>query len=66
MHDVLVTHVLLDASRVVTIIGQLVAGCVPQHVGVNRKLRPAALPSRVISFRTLLEVIAAPRSEQNT
>ena len=34
--NVFMPQVMLNSSRIVSIIGELIAGAMPQHVGVNR------------------------------
>lgn len=44
MHDVLVAHVVLERSGVVAVVGKLVAGGVPNHVGMDRKRELCRFP----------------------
>jgi hypothetical protein len=37
VHDILVAHVVLERSGVMPIVGELVAGRMPQHVRVDRE-----------------------------
>jgi hypothetical protein len=50
----------------VTVIGQLEAAGVPQHVGVDGKGKPASSPVRATILRTPSELIGPWRSAMNT
>jgi hypothetical protein len=43
--DVLMAQIVLDRARIVPITGELVAGAVPQHVGMNLEGQPGLLTS---------------------
>jgi hypothetical protein len=37
VHDIFVAHVVLESSRVMPIVGKLIASGVPEHMGVDRE-----------------------------
>jgi hypothetical protein len=43
--DVLTAQIILDRARIVPVTGELVAGAVPQHVGMNLEGQPGLLTS---------------------
>src|SRR6478672_3826007 len=45
MPDVLMAQIILDRARIMPITGELVAGAVPQHVGMNLERQPGLLTS---------------------
>ena len=44
VHDILVTHVVLEGSSIMPVVGDLIAGGVSEHVRVDWKWEPCGLP----------------------
>ena len=45
VHDIFVAHVMLERPGIMPIVGKLIAGGMPKHVGVDREWKLCRLPS---------------------
>lgn len=42
--DILVTEIMLRCSRILSVIGELIPACMPEHVRMNREWKLTSLP----------------------
>jgi hypothetical protein len=66
MLDIAMPEPRLQRSRIMSLVGKLVAAAVAQHVGMDGEDMPARSPRRAINAWKLFGAIGAPRSEANT
>ena len=55
IHDIFMAHVVLERSGVMPVVGELVAGGVPEHVRMDREWKPCRFPGPGDRFSGILQ-----------